>query len=104
MVGDLTNRDIVFLLALAAVAAVALSRAGARATIASLLGAFRPFAFVVVGFAAYFVADRGGLQLGLRTRVAGYTIAWFLLAGLYSCSGSPRRTKTATSTDGHSAA
>jgi hypothetical protein len=84
MVGDVTNRDIVFLLALAAVAAVALSRAGARATIASLLGAFRPFALVVLGFAVYFGAlIAAAQQVGLwNSSLVKDAVAWFLLAGL----------------------
>ena len=84
MVGDFSNRDIVFLLVLAAVAAVALSRAGARAMIASLLGAFRPFAFVVLGFAAYFGAlIVAAQQVGLwNASLVKDAIAWFLLAGL----------------------
>ena len=84
MLLDLSDRDIVFLIALAAVTTFALSRAGARAMVASILGTLRPFVLVVLGFTAYFVAlVAAAQQLGLwNPSLVKDTIAWFIVGGL----------------------
>lgn len=81
---ELTNRDMVALLFLAAFVVAVLARPGGRAGLRSIAEAFRPFLPVVALFAAYFaglvgIAERAGLW---DPSLLKETLAWFIVSGI----------------------
>lgn len=81
---EITNRDLVFALALVAVALVVVGRPGARASVGSMVPAARPFLGVVVTFSLYYaVVVIAAAQVGLwNFGLLKDTLAWYLLGGL----------------------
>jgi hypothetical protein len=83
---ELTNRDVAFLIWLAAAAALVLARSRGRKAIAGILGALRgKVALVLVTFATYIAAGLVAVAylLGFwNTGLLKDTVAWFLIPGM----------------------